>query len=75
MERTLSRDDTAFRKAKSRHLAFLHSSQQWNRLSESDRERAEQEIIDSLIAVRDARKCEHEMEWRCKVEAGEEEEC
>ena len=71
LERALSRDDAAFRKAKSRPLTSFHSSQQWNHLSERDHERAEQEIIDSLIAVRDARKREHEMEWRCKVEAGE----
>ena len=73
LERALSRDNATFRKAKSKHLASFHSSQQWNRLSESDCEGAEQEIIDSLIAIRDARKRGHEMEWRHKVEVGEDE--
>ena len=73
LERAFGRDDAAFRKAKSRRLTTFRSSKEWNRLGQRDREKAEQEIVDSLIAVRDAKKREHEMEWRCKVEANEEE--
>jgi len=73
LERALGRDDVAFRKAKSRRLGAFRSSKEWERLSKTDRERAEQEIIGSLIAMRDAKKREHEMEWRRKVEAGEDE--
>jgi hypothetical protein len=74
LERAFSRDDAAFRKAKSRRLNTFRSSKEWNRLSQREREKAEQEIVDSLIAVRDAKKREHEMEWRRRVEANEEEE-
>ena len=74
LERAFGRDDATFRKAKSRHLTAFRSSKEWNRLSQRDREKAEQEIVDSLIAVRDAKKREHQMEWRRKVEANEEEE-
>ena len=43
--------------------------------SQSERPwKSEQEIVDSLIVVRDAKKREHEMEWRRRVEANEEEE-
>jgi len=73
LERAFARDDAAFRKAKSRRLTAFRSSEEWNCLSQRDRERAEQEIVDSLVAVRDAKKREHEMEWRRKVEANEEE--
>ena len=54
-------------------MTAFRSSKEWNRLSQRGREKAEQEIVDSLIAVRDAKKREHEMEWRRKVEANEEE--
>ena len=64
LERAFGRDDAAFRKAKSRRLTAFRSSKEWNRLSQRGREKAEQEIVDSLIAVRDAKKREHEMEWR-----------
>src|SRR5437667_6737403 len=74
LERAFGRDDAAFRKAKSRRLTTFRSSKEWNRLSQRDCEKAEQEIVDSLIAVRDAKKREHEMEWRHRVEANEEEE-
>ena len=73
LERAFGRDDAAFRKAKSRRLTAFRSSKEWNRLSQRGREKAELEIVDSLIAVRDAKKREHEMEWRRKVEANEEE--
>jgi len=73
LERAFGRDDAAFRKAKSRRLTAFRSSKEWNRLSQRGREKAEQEIVDSLIAVRDAKKREHEMEWRHKVEANDEE--
>jgi len=74
LERAFGRDDAAFRKAKSRRLTTFRSSKEWNRLSQRDCEKAEQEIVDSLIVVRDAKKREHEMEWRRRVEANEEEE-
>ena len=73
LERAFGRDDAVFRKAKSRRLTAFRSSKEWNRLSQRGREKAEQEIVDSLIAVREAKKREHEMEWRRKVEANEEE--
>ena len=73
LERAISRDNVAFRKAKSRRLTAFRSSKEWSHLTERDRERAEHEIIDLLIAVRDTKKREHEMEWRHKVEADEEE--
>lgn len=74
LERAFARDDTAFRKAKSRHLNAFRASKEWNHLSQRDREKAEQEIVDLLVAIRDAKKREHEMEWRRKVEENEEEE-
>ncbi len=73
LERAFGRDDAVFRKAKSRRLTAFRSSKEWNRRSQRGREKAEQEIVDSLIAVREAKKHEHEMEWRRKVEANEEE--
>jgi hypothetical protein len=41
-------------------------------ISVRDCKKAEQEIIDSLITVRDTKKCRHKMESKCKVEANKE---
>ena len=65
------RDDSAFRTAKSRRLKSLHASKRWAHLSESERTKAEDEVVAALEAIRQQKKREHEMEWMEKYEKGE----
>ena len=65
------RDDSAFRTAKSRRLKSLHASKRWAHLSESEKTKAEDEVVAALEAIRQQKKKEHEMEWMEKYEKGE----
>ena len=65
------RDDSAFRTAKSRCLKSLHASKRWAHLSESERTKAEDEVVAALEAIRQQKKREHEMEWMEQYEKGE----
>ena len=65
------RDDSAFRTAKSRCLKSLHASKRWAHLSESEKTKAEDEVIAALEVIHQQKKKEYEMEWIEKYEKGE----
>jgi hypothetical protein len=71
LELALKRADGAFRMSKSRKLRELHLSKHWGQLSESERAKAEKDIITVLEAHRDEKRQLCELEWTRGVEAGE----
>jgi hypothetical protein len=66
----IARADTAFRVAKSRGLAKLHTSPEWIKLDTAGQQRAQRRMIRQLEADRDKNKTVIENEYRYRVEAG-----
>jgi hypothetical protein len=60
-----------FRTAKSTKLKALHNSNQWQALSESQRDAAEAEIVLALEEQLKVKMNAHTLEWRGLVERGE----
>jgi len=66
----MTRADTAFRVAKSRALAKLHKSPEWNKLDSSGQQRAERKVVRHCETERDKKKTMIENEYRYRTEAG-----
>jgi hypothetical protein len=64
-------DDSAFRTSKSRALKKLRTSDRWVKMSHTEQEKAEEEVVRQLEEKRDAKKRTHEKEWFRKVENDE----
>jgi hypothetical protein len=61
--------DTWFRTNKSRRLKRLHESKEWKQASPVGRKAQETAVIDEVIAEKEKRQDELEIEWTKKVEA------
>jgi hypothetical protein len=66
----IARADTAFRVAKSRGLAKLHTSPDWIQMDSAGQQRADRRLLRRLEAERDKKKTVIENEYRYRVEAG-----
>ena len=74
LELAIHRDTLAFRTAKSRKLKALHGSKQWSQLSASQKAEAEEDCLAELRVKLEQKKEAHEMEWKRRVENGEDSE-
>lgn len=70
LDLALKRDESAFRTAKSRKLAFFRRTTKQLNLHPVVREKLEKEIIVELEAQRDKKMMTHKMQWRKMVEKG-----